>query len=134
MSINFEAALGVHGNALALRSQRAEVLANNIVNADTPGYKARDLDFGKLLKLTSSDMASPRKTNARHFSVGSNISASNSDNGLLYRKPLQPSIDGNTVDLQIEQAEYAKNALRFQASFTFLDNKVRGLKAAIRGE
>lgn len=134
MTINFQAALGVHDQALALRSQRAEVLANNIVNADTPGYQARDMDFDKLLSFAASNMQSPRVTNERHFSTAINASASGPDNGLLYRNPHQPSIDGNTVDLQIEQAEYAKNALRFQASFTFLNSKVRGVMTALRGE
>lgn len=133
MPINFESALGVHSNALALRSHRAEILASNIVNADTPGYQARDLDFRKILDLETGNGQTLAKTNSKHFQTQGDLGAGNG-NELMYRNPLQPSIDGNTVDLQIEQAEYAKNALRFQASFTFLNSKVRGVIGALKGE
>ena len=132
MAINFEAALGIHDKALALRSQRAEVLANNIANADTPGYQARDMDFREVLAQAAggSDM-NMKRTNARHFSTAG---AMDMGSDLKYRTPMQPSIDGNTVDMQIEQAEYAENAIAFQSSFTFLNSKLRGLMSAIRGE
>lgn len=132
MAISFEAALGIHGKALALRGQRAEVLANNIANADTPGYQARDMDFRDLLMQAKGgqDIAIKR-TNQRHLS-STNAMGMAAD--MKYRTPMQPSVDGNTVDLQIEQAEYAENAVAFQASFTFLNGKLRGLMSAIRGE
>lgn len=131
MAIGFQQALGIHDQALALHSRRAEVLANNIANADTPGYQARDLDFRRILTSATKGGMSLNTTNDRHLPAGGRLSPGD---GLRYRIPLQPSIDGNTVDLQIEQAEYAKNALRFQTSFTFLNSKLRGLSKAIKGE
>jgi len=132
MAINFEAALGIHDKALVLRSQRAEVLANNIANADTPGYQSRDMDFGDLLAQAKGQQAvAIKRTNARHISTAGEMGLGSD---LKYRTPMQPSIDGNTVDLQIEQAEYADNAIAFQSSFTFLNSKFTGLMKAIRGE
>ncbi len=131
MAINFESALGIHDRALSLHSRRAEVLANNIANADTPGYQARDLDFAKLLQSSVQERVSMKKTHARHLPL---MGAGMGGAELLYRVPMQPSLDGNTVDLQIEQAEYAKNALKFQTSFTFLNSKFKGLSKALRGE
>lgn len=132
MAINFEAALGIHDKALAVRSQRAEVLANNIANADTPGYQARDVDFRELLAQAKGQQGvEMKRTNARHFSTAGAMEQGAS---LQYRTPMQPSIDGNTVDLQIEQAEYTENAIAFQSSFTFLNRKFTGLMKAIKGE
>lgn len=132
MAINFEAALGIHDKALALRSQRAEVLANNIANADTPGYQARDMDFREILaQVAGGGDMSMKRTNGRHFSTSA-VAGMGAE--LKYRVPMQPSIDGNTVDLQIEQAEYTDNAVAFQSSFTFLNSKLRGLMNAIKGE
>lgn len=132
MAISFDAALGIHEQALSLRGQRAEVLANNIANSDTPGYQARDIDFSDILtKAKGGQGVAIKQTNDRHFSTAN---AQNMNAGLMYRTPMQPSIDGNTVDVQVEQAEYAENSLAFQSSFTFLNGKFRGLISAIRGE
>lgn len=136
MGISFDAALGVHEKSMLIRTQRAEVLANNIVNADTPNFKARDLDFRAMLGAAVSydEMAQPlsmQSTSKGHMS-GSVDPSFAAD--LLYRQPLQPSVDGNTVDVQVEQAEYAKNAMDFQASFTFLNKKFQGLSKAISGQ
>ena len=132
MAISFEAALGIHDKALAFRSQRAEVLANNIANADTPGYQARDLDFRQVLAQATGDGdINLKRTNGRHLA---NANTGGMGAELQYRVPMQPSIDGNTVDLQIEQAEYTENAIDFQASFTFLNSKLSGLMRAIKGE
>jgi flagellar basal-body rod protein FlgB len=135
MSISFDRALGIHEQALGFRAQRAEVLANNIANADTPHYKARDLDFAAVLAEQSSKGArgpvSLNRTDSRHIS-GEGVSTGEA--GLLYRNPLHASIDQNTVDLQIEQSNYAENAVHFQASFTLLNSKFKGLVSALRGE
>lgn len=134
MSISFEAALGIHEKALHVRSERAGVLANNLANIDTPNYKARDLDFKQILNQQSSNsegQLAAQVTNDRHMAMDT---AFGEDADLLYRTPQQPSIDGNTVEDQIEHAEYMKNALAFQASFQFLNSKFQGLKSAIRGE
>ncbi len=132
MSISFESALGIHENALRVRGQRASVLANNLANVDTPNYKARDLDFKEILnrKTAESNQFNLQATNERHIAM----STMGEDADLLYRSPQQPSIDGNTVEDQIENAEYMKNTLAFQASFQFLNSKFQGLKSAIRGD
>ncbi len=133
MTISFSKALGVHEQALVLRTQRTALLANNIANASTPGYKARDIDFQSLLSQASNrnvrsvDVA---KTNARHlggFSLSTQAEA-------MYRVPTQASLDGNTVDEQIENAAFARNAIEHQASFQFLNSKFTGLMKALRGE
>ncbi len=132
MAITFDKALGIHPQALLLRTQRAEVLANNIANADTPNYKARDIDFKSLLagETERSRMAITR-TQAGHQT---SLLEPDYSGDLQYRIPSQPSIDGNTVDMQEEQAEYVRNAMAFQASFTFLNRKFSGLTSAIKGE
>lgn len=143
MSISFANALGIHEQALSFRTQRAEVLANNLVNADTPNFKARDIDFASVLaeqnqKAQGSTTANAGSfamahTNDRHIEVGTG-SAGLGEEGLLYRNPYQPSLDQNSVDAQVEQAKYAENAVQFQASFTLLNSKFKGLLGAIRGE
>src|SRR5476651_2591240 len=136
MSISFDKALGIHEQALGFRAQRAEVLANNIANADTPNYKARDLDFSAVLAAqqdkTKNGTFAMNTTNSRHIEADG--VASSEDASLLYRTPTQPSLDQNTVDSQVEQANYAQNAIGFQASFTLLNAKFKGLVSAIRGE
>lgn len=133
MAISFDAALGIHEQAVFVRTKRAEILANNIANADTPNYKARDMDFKAILQGRD-DVAGQlelAKTNQGHSDglVNPDFAAE-----LMYRIPTQPSIDGNTVDAQAEMARYTENALSYQASFSFLDKKFKGLKGAISGE
>jgi flagellar basal-body rod protein FlgB len=133
MTINFDKALGIHQQALQVRAQRAQVLANNLANADTPGYKARDVDFKNVLRgqvEMNTSQSSMNVTNDKHI----NGQTMGSDMNLLYRIPQQPSIDGNTVEEQVEHAAYMENALAFQSSFTFLNSKFKGLMTAIRGE
>jgi len=135
MSISFDKALGIHEQALGFRGKRAEVLANNIANADTPNYKARDLDFASVLaaqsETTSKGAFALGVTNSKHIEA-QGLSAG--DESLLYRTPNAPSLDQNTVDAQIEQSNYAENAMNFQASFTLLNSKFKGLVSALRGE
>ncbi len=133
MAINFNNALGIHEQALILRTQRTTLLANNIANASTPGYKARDIDFQALLaeagkpQQRSVDVA---RTHQRH--IGGMAAAFAGD--VLFRVPSQASVDGNTVDEQIENAAFARNALEHQASFQFLNSKFTGLMKALRGQ
>lgn len=133
MAISFDRALGVHEQALSLRINRAEILANNLANADTPGFKARDLDFKATLreatKSSEPDALALNKTNALHQDT-----SDKADGDLLYRTPMQPSLDGNTVDSQYELAQYMRNNMDFQTSFQFLNGSFRGLMTAIRGE
>ena len=133
MAISFDSALGVHDDALRYRSQRASVLANNLANLDTPGFKARDINFKAAMQQVQevgSTLALTR-SNAAHQRGGVSPEG---DAELLYRTPTQPSIDGNTVEEHVEHAAYMENTLAFQATFTFLNSKFKGLTSAIRGE
>ncbi|MDN3639963.1 flagellar basal body rod protein FlgB [Simiduia curdlanivorans] len=134
MAISFQQATGFFETTLALKASRAELLANNLANADTPQFKARDFDFKAALSRELSGQKRStfelENTQARHIE-GQTIT---SLNDLLYRTPIQPSVDGNTVEEQIEHSAYMKNALGFQASFTMLNGKFKGLMTAIRGE
>ncbi len=131
MSISFDSALGIHQKALAIRSQRAEILASNIANADTPGYKARDIDFkSTLANIDNRAGNSLTRTNSKHIQ----ISTIDNNPEVLYRTPNQSSLDGNTVDGQLEKSAFAENAFRYQASLTFLGGKFKGMLAAIKGE
>ena len=134
MAINFDDALGIHQQALKVRVRRAAILANNLANTDTPHFKARDIDFkgilrGESLRLSASK-TSLIETDHQHISG----QALTSNNDLLYRVPNQPSIDGNTVEEQVEHAAYMSNALEFQSSFQFLNSKFKKLTSALRGE
>lgn len=132
MPINFESALGINEDALILRTQRAEVLANNIANADTPNYKARDIDFGAALSGAQNSMQ--LKQNITHAGHQTQLLIPDNSQTLLYRESIQPSIDGNTVDLQQEMARYTENGIHFQGSFEILNNSFKGLAKAIKGE
>lgn len=130
MKISFDNALGIHPSAINFRAQRAEVIANNLVNADTPGFKARDLRFADVMKSAITPAVTMRSTRSGH--MAGKLASPSSE--LLYRTPLQPSIDGNSVNPETEQTNYMRNAIEFQASFTFLNSKFRGLSNAIRGQ
>ncbi len=130
MKISFTNALGLHPQALRLRARRMEVLASNLANADTPNYKARDFDVERLLRGETKPKVPLRTTHAGHLSL-----AADSQNGrLLYRVPQQAALDGNTVEEHIEQAKFAENALRYQASLRFVNGKFAGLLTALKGE
>lgn len=116
---------------LALREQRFKMIAGNLANSDTPGYKAVDLGFEKVFAQSAGGGMSIEATQSGH--LGS-TSSSASLNKPMYRVPLQPTIDGNTVDSSIEHAEFMKNAIRYQASLSFLDSRIQGLRQALRGE
>src|SRR5690554_7064215 len=119
MSLSFDRALGLHEQALAFRAERAAVLANNIANADTPNYKARDLDFASVLEAQQSganSTVSLQRTHANHIPAQSLI---DKPPGLRIPPPHQPSIDGNTVEAQPDQARYPENAINFQPTSTF---------------
>ncbi len=133
MSINFDSALGIHADALRIRSQRAELLASNMANADTPNFKARDINFSEAMKMaaTGQNSAGITTTHANHISTSSSNDA---NPAMQYRTSFQDSLDGNTVDEQIEQAEFMQNAVQYQASLNFLSGKFRGILTAIRGE
>lgn len=126
-----DSALGVSPQALALRARRVELLSANIANADTPGYKARDIDFGAAMREASGLQDGLRRTHDRHLGSGNAGAAAGE---VLYRVPGQPSLDGNTVETQVEHAEFMDNAVRYQASLNFLDGRIASLRLAIRGQ
>jgi flagellar basal-body rod protein FlgB len=111
---------GVHGKALEIRSQRMAMLASNIANAATPNYKARDIDFQKALAAATGDSGT-----STDEAVQSNVA---------YRVPLQPSLDGNTVELSTEQNEFAQNAIQYRATLSFLQGRVGTIMSALKGE
>jgi flagellar basal-body rod protein FlgB len=121
---------GIHTRALDLWQRRSEVLANNLANADTPGYLARDVDFRKAL-ATASGAANgvALETDAPGQIAGAGRSAE----ALAWRVPTQPSMDGNTVDAQVEQAAFAANGVHYQASLSFITAQIRMLRMAING-
>ncbi len=135
MPLNLDTYLGVHQDALRLYSRRTAVLANNLANADTPNFKAQDLDFKTLLAKggPAGTSAGALTTTQAHHIGGGSASAGQTD-ALKYRVPLAPSLDGNTVDPQLEQAAFADNTVRYQAALTFLSEKFKGLMTAITGQ
>ena len=121
--------LNFHASALQLRSRRNDILASNIANAATPNYKARDIDFE--VELAKALSVGPLKTSKDgHIALASK----NLPGKVQYRKPLHPSMDGNTVELSIEQTEFAENTMRYQTTLNFINSKLSGLMSAIRGE
>ena len=129
MAINFDKALGIHPQALAMRERRGEILAANLANADTPGYKARDLDFKSILKQSLPLTQTLERPQVGHIAPQPLLEAR-----ALYRNPNQVSLDGNTVEANVEQAKYAENAVQYQASLQFISNKFSGLMMALRGQ
>lgn len=123
-------AIGVHAQAAMLRARRAEVLAANLANADTPHFKARDLDFSALLheELGGSGLT---RTDGHHLGLGDDEFGGLE---LMYRVPAQASLDQNTVDVQAERAAFLDNAMRYQASLRFLNTRLSGLLTAFRGD
>jgi flagellar basal-body rod protein FlgB len=131
MSVSVDRVFGIHAEALKLRARRGELLASNLVNADTPGYKARDLDFkGALQQVRDGQAVTLSVTEAGHMASQGGIGGAHT----LYRIPNQPSLDGNSVDAQVEQTKFAENAVRYRASLRFLNGRIQGLMAAIRGD
>jgi len=130
MAINFDTALGIEPKALAFREKRGEILAANLANADTPNFKARDMDFKSVLKQSIASGVAIERTHAGHVAPQQQVLGAN----VMYRNPSQASLDGNTVETHVEQAKYAENAVQYQASLQFINNKFSGLMAALRGQ
>jgi len=130
MAISFEKAFGIHPHSMQARAKNAEVIAGNIANADTPGYKAKGLDFkAALAQAASKQQSGMSRTHEKHFDVRTEI-----NNGVDYRVPNQADTgDGNTVDAQVERNLYLENSMKYQASLQFLTGKIKGLKKAISG-
>ncbi|MFC5547946.1 flagellar basal body rod protein FlgB [Massilia aerilata] len=116
--------------ALSLRSQRQELLASNIANADTPNYKARDIDFSNALQGALARGAQPHIANG---SVAADGKALADGTPVLYRNVSQGAVDGNTVDMDTERTQFADNALRYEAGITMINHQIHNLLAAIQG-
>lgn len=130
MAISFDKAFGIHPQSLQIRAQNAEVIAGNIANADTPGYKAKGMDFKTALaQAASRQQSGMTRTNEKHFDVRTEL-----NNSVDFRIPNQADTgDGNTVDAQVERNLYLENSMHYQASLQFITGKIKGLKKAITG-
>lgn len=129
-----DSSLRFHQEALSLRARRQEVLAANIAHADTPNYKARDIDFNSALtqaveRGVRGQSLALAGTSTGHLAADP---ASAVDAGLLYRTPTQSSVDGNTVEMDVERVNFADNALRYEANLTVLSSKIKTMLAAMQ--
>jgi flagellar basal-body rod protein FlgB len=118
----------LHEKALGMRSQRMEVLSRNIANADTPNFKAQDIDFRQVLKDTQD--TTMRTTDAAHIPMGDIANGS----GLKYRTPFNVAFDGNTVELPVEQAKFGQYAAEYQTTLSILESRISGIRKALRGD
>ncbi|MDX1795853.1 MAG: flagellar basal body rod protein FlgB [Hydrogenovibrio sp.] len=131
-----ESIFGIHEHALMVRKEREGILANNLANADTPNFKARDLDWRKEMRDAQEQLDTSRfkpdmkRTNSRHIEGFADIST---DDYLKYRVPTQPALDGNTVETHVEKAKFMENALQYQASLEFINGKISGIRNALTG-
>jgi flagellar basal-body rod protein FlgB len=137
MPISLDTYLGVQQDALKVQSKRMEVLAKNLANVDTPNYKAQDIDFKTALAQAGSPGSSLAMTTTASNQIGNNATTTGEQDisgALKYRVPLAPSLDGNTVDSQLEQAAFADNTVRYQATLTFINGSLKDLMTAITGQ
>ncbi len=124
----FSGAFGISERALGVRSQRLETLSRNIANADTPNYKAEELDFKAMLKETSREYISA--THAKHYAA----LEEQPDDGKRFRVPFNSSFDGNTVEISVEQAQFGQAAADYQTTLNFLENRIGGIRKALKGD
>jgi len=127
----FDNIFGIHEQALLLHGQRVGILANNLANADTPNYKARDIDFAAVLGSTDAQM--PLTVSVTHAAHITPLDAELPSGELKYRNPYQASLDGNTVEMPVEQAAFSENNVRYQASLQFINGRIAQLQLAITG-
>lgn len=127
----FQQIFGIHEQALLLHGQRMSVLATNMANADTPNFKARDIDFSAVLAQTDSGPLPMTTTESAHIQLSSDEMGAAA---LKYRNPYQASLDGNTVEMPVEQAAFSENNVRYQASLQFINNTISELTLAINGQ
>lgn len=117
------------GTALSLRQKRLEILGSNIANAATPHFKARDIDFEAAYKSALND-GDLTKTASNHIDAGGSAGTAE----VRYRVPLSPSLDGNTVELHVEQVQFAENATHYEATLQFLNGRIQTMQKALKGE
>lgn len=130
MAISLDKLMGFHHKALTVRNDRMEVIAGNLANANTPGYKARDIDFQKAMQMARTDQSqSLSRTHEKHFE-----GKLQRQGEIEFRVPNQPDTgDGNTVDVQMERNTFLDNGMRYQAGLQFLTGKIKGMKKALQG-
>ncbi|MDB6008116.1 MAG: flgB [Gammaproteobacteria bacterium] len=136
MPLSLDSYLGVQQDALKVQSKRMEVLAKNLANVDTPNYKAQDIDFKTALAQAGAPGGALPLATTTSNQIGNSATSGDIDTSgaLKYRVPLAPSLDGNTVDAQMEQAAFADNTVRYQATLTFLSGSLKDLMTAITGQ
>lgn len=127
---SISASLNVHAQALGLLNKRNEILASNIANAATPHFKARDIDFAQELDRHIASTSPLRTNDPRHIPQVGMEGATD----LKFRVPTELSLDGNTVELAVEQVQFSENVIRYQTSLGFLNRRISGLESAIKGE
>lgn len=134
MSSRIDEMMQFQQTALRLREARQQLLASNIANVDTPNYKAKDIDFASALQgaLSGKTGNLPLTTTAAN-QLGAPTGDTVMGAKVMYRTPLQPSADGNTVDMDVERAQFADNAVRYEASLKFISDDVKDVLAAIKG-
>ena len=132
MTISINNAFGIHENAMHLQTRRAQMLSQNLANSDTPGYKAKDIDFKATLKsIENGNSGEPLKATQRgHIQPKGFFMGAES----MYRQPMQPSLDGNTVEPHVEMAEFTDNSMRYLMTLRIMSGRINGMLSAIRGE
>lgn len=132
MAISIDKVFGIHENAMHLQSRRAQLISQNLANSDTPGYKAKDIDFKTAMKSAANGtMQAPLKaTQAGHIQPKGFFMG----NEQLYRQPMQPSLDGNTVEPHVEMSEFTENSMRYLMTLRIMSGRINGMLTALRGE
>ena len=132
MAISIDNTFGMHEKAMHLQSRRAQLLSQNLANSDTPGYKAKDIDFKSALKsMERGDFEKPlRATQSGHIQPKGHFMGVEA----MYRNPTQSSLDGNTVEPHVEMGEFTENSMRYLMTLRIMSGKINGMLSAIRGE
>lgn len=129
MALGIESVFALHDQVLQVQSRRMELIASNLANTDTPNYKARDIDFRQVLsRATNTSESEMITTDGMHI----NTTDTQKSVDTAYRTPMQPSLDGNTVDANVEKTALAEASMRYESTLTFLSRKIEGLRAAMR--
>lgn len=117
--------------SIQAKNKRLELISENIANVSTPGYKSRDLDFAKFMEQAHSGFETAKTTSSLHIG---NSTETSFNSAITYYQPLNPSLDNNTVDIGVEQAKFGKAAADYEASVAFIENRISGLRRALKGE
>lgn len=135
MAISIDNVFGVHEKAMHLQGRRTQLLAQNLANSDTPGYKAKDIDFKSAMKSASNDkMKTPLTATQSGHIQPKGFFMGMMDAEELYRQPMQSSLDGNTVEPHVEMAQFTENSMRYLMTLRFMSGRINNMLSAIRGE